>query len=374
MKKYFSNDYYGLLGLTFEATKEEIKKAFRRATVKYHPDINKDGEKIFMQIKEAYEVLIDENERKNYDFVMGFDMKRRQKQAEKEFQRKKEEAQKQRYQGYKYDYGQEYRNTKINSEAQMAGKNRNSYRSEKKFDNSEQEKHTEKNFSDTMKDIIGNLFHGKNSSSPAKDEIQPKDGEDITMPLEITYKEALNGTNRKINVLHTEVCPICEGKRFTNGSKCHYCKGTGEVSLHKKLNVKIPPHTENNKKIRLKNEGTKGLKGGKNGNLYLVVRITDDSYFKFDGNNVFCEVEINPYEAVLGVQKSVKTLSGLATLKIPQGTSSGQKFRLAKEGLFDENSKTKGDQIVTVKIKVDENLTEREKRLYEELRNISAEK
>lgn len=374
MKKYSSNDYYGLLGLTFEATKEEIKKAFRRATVKYHPDVNKDGEKIFMQIKEAYEVLIDENERKNYDFVMGFDMKRRQKQAEKEFQRKKEEAQRQRYQGYKYDYGQEYRNTKIHSEAQMAGKNRTSYRSEKKFDNSEQEKHTEKNFSDTMKDIIGNLFHGKNSSSPAKDEIQPKDGEDITMPLEITYKEALNGTNRKINVLHTEVCPICEGKRFTNGSKCHYCKGTGEVSLHKKLNVKIPPHTENNKKIRLKNEGTKGLKGGKNGNLYLVVRITDDSYFKFDGNNVFCEVEINPYEAVLGVQKSVKTLSGLATLKIPQGTSSGQKFRLAKEGLFDENSKTKGDQIVTVKIKVDENLTEREKRLYEELRNISAEK
>lgn len=376
MKKYSSQDYYGLLGLTFEATKDEIKKAFRRATVKYHPDVNKDGEKIFMQIKEAYEVLIDENERKNYDLVMGFELKRRQKQAEKEFARKKEEAQKQKYHGYKYDYGQEYKNTKINSEAQMAGRNRTSYRRENKknVEQNNNEKYSEKNFSDTMKDIIGNLFHGKNSTKNSEEKIQPKDGEDITMPLEITYKEALNGTNRKINVLHTEVCPICEGKKFTNGSKCHYCKGTGEVSLHKKLNVKIPPHTENNKKIRLKNEGTKGLKGGKNGNLYLVVRITDDSYFKFDGNNVFCEVEISPCEAVLGVQKSVKTLSGLATLKIPQGTSSGQKFRLAKEGLFDENSKTKGDQIVTVKIKVDEKLTEREKRLYEELRNISAGK
>ena len=374
MKKYSSQDYYGLLGLTFEATKDEIKKAFRRATVKYHPDVNKDGAKIFMQIKEAYEVLIDENERRNYDLVMGFELKRRQKQSEKEFARKNKEAQNQKYQGYKYDYGQEYKNTKINSEAQMAGKNRNSYRREKNVEQNNNENYSEKNFSDTMKDIIGNLFHGKNGTRKPEEKIQPKDGEDITMPLEITYKEALNGTNRKINVLHTEVCPICEGKKFTNGSKCHYCKGTGEVSLHKKLNVKIPPHTENNKKIRLKNEGTKGLKGGKNGNLYLVVRITDDSYFKFDGNNVFCEVEISPYEAVLGVQKSVKTLSGFATLKIPQGTSSGQKFRLAKEGLFDENSKTKGDQIVTVKIKVDENLSEREKRLYEELRNISAGK
>lgn len=374
MKKYTSKDYYGLLGLTYEASKEEIKKAFRKATVKYHPDVNKDGEKIFMQIKEAYEILSDEKERKNYDFVMGFDLKRRQKESGKSFQRKKDEAQKQKYQSYKYDYGQEYKNTKVNSEAQMAGKSSGAYQRKSQNKTSENEKYSEKNFSDTMKDIIGNLFHGKKSHSDEESHLKQKDGEDITMPLEITYKEALNGTNRKINVLHTEVCPICEGKRFTNGSKCNYCKGTGEVSLHKKLNVKIPPHTENNKKIRLKNEGTKGLKGGKNGNLYLVIRITDDSYFKFDGNNVLCEVEISPYEAVLGVQKSIKTLSGHATLKIPQGTSSGQKFRLANEGLFDENTKTKGDQIVTVKIKVNDNLSEREKKLYEELRNISAEK
>lgn len=373
MKKYSSQDYYGLLGLTYEASKEDIKKAFRKATVKYHPDVNKDGEKIFMQIKEAYEILSDEKERKNYDFVMGFDMKRRQKQAEKDFQKQKQNTKKQKYQGYKYDYGQEYKNTKINSDTQMSDR-KASYKKEEHLNKSANVKNSEKNFSDTMKDIFGNLFHGKKSDINSHEKTEPKDGEDITMPLEITYKEALNGTNRKINVLHTEVCPICEGKRFTNGSKCNYCKGSGEVSLHKKLNVKIPPHTENNKKIRLKNEGTKGLKGGKNGNLYLVIRITDDSYFKFDGNNVLCEVEISPYEAVLGVQKSVKTLSGLATLKIPQGTSSGQKFRLAKEGLFDESTKTKGDQIITVKIKVNENLSEREKKLYEELRNISTEK
>lgn len=372
MKNYSSQDYYALLGLTFEATKEEIKKAFRKATVKYHPDVNKDGEKIFLQIKEAYEILSDDQKRKNYDFVMGFEIKRQQKKAEKDFYKQKENFEKQKFKSYKYDYGQEYKNTKINSDAQMKGKSQTKYNQQ--TTPSQNKKYTEKNFSDTMKDIVGNLFHGKKSSSDFDEKIKQKDGEDITMPLEITYKEALNGTNRKINVLHTEVCPICEGKRFTNGSKCHYCKGTGEISLHKKLNVKIPPHTENNKKIRLKNEGTKGLKGGKNGNLYLVVRITDDSYFKFDGNNVFCDIEISPYEAVLGVQKNIRTLNGNASLKIPQGTSSGQKFRLAKEGLFDETTKTKGDQIVTVKIKVDNNLTEREKQLYEELRNISAEK
>lgn len=83
MKNYSQKDYYGLLGLNYEATPEEIKKAFRKATVKYHPDVNKNGGKIFMEIKEAYEVLIDENERKNYDFIKGYDVKRSQSRKEK---------------------------------------------------------------------------------------------------------------------------------------------------------------------------------------------------------------------------------------------------------------------------------------------------
>ena len=121
-----------------------------------------------------------------------------------------------------------------------------------KEENPKQEQaETQKNFGDTLKDIVNGLFSGEKVKNSGENEfLQPKDGEDITMPIEISYKEALNGTNRKINVLHTEVCPICQGKKFANGSKCKYCKGTGEISLHKKLNVKIPPHTENNKKIR----------------------------------------------------------------------------------------------------------------------------
>ncbi len=357
LRQYSTKDYYGLLGLSYEATADEIKKAFRKATIMYHPDVNKNGEKIFIEIKEAYEVLIDEKERKNYDFIKGYDLKRQQKQREKT------EEKFRKYQNEHKPKNNE--NTSYKKETKQETKS-------SKDENLSEKTAENKPFSETLGNIFDNLFQKKyKNNKNANEEIKKTDGTDITMPIEISYKEAILGTNRKINVLHTEICPVCEGKRFANGSKCKYCKGTGEISLHKKLNVKIPPHTENNKKIRLIGEGTKGLKGGKNGNLYLIVKITDDSYFKFEGNNVCCEVEITPYEAALGGEKEIKTLSGVAKLTIPQGTSSGQKFRLAKEGLFDENSKTKGDQIVTIKIKVDENLSEREKELYKELKNIS---
>lgn len=371
LKNYASKDYYKTLGLSFEASAEDIKKAFRKATVKFHPDVNKNGEKIFLEIKEAYEVLIDENERKNYDFIKGYDLLRKQKQQEKI----KENFEKRKYQSSVNS--DESKACKKSENVSSAYKKNSDFspKNDEKVKNTSENINKSQNFGDTLKDIVSGLFSQKNNKSySGRENLSLKDGDDITMPVEISYKEAINGTNRKINVLHTEMCPICEGKKFSNGSKCKYCKGTGEVSLHKKLNVKIPPHTENNKKIRLIGEGTKGLKGGKNGNLYLVVKITDDSFFKFEGNNVFCEAEISPYEAALGGEKQVKTLSGMAKLKIPAGTSSGQKFRLAKEGLFDENTKTKGDQIVTIKIKIGENLSEREKKLYEELRNISEEK
>lgn len=366
MKDYSKKDYYGILGVNYDATPEEIKKAFRKATVKYHPDVNKDGEKIFLDIKEAYEVLADENERKKYDYIKGYDIKRTQAAKEKAEQTQKKYNNYSSKQYYKYDYSKEYeKNTNVNEKEE---KIYHSYQNSQEKTNSDADN---KNFKNTFSDIVGNLFSKKGKNKKNSDKKVPIDGSDITMPVEISYKEAINGTNRKINVLHTEVCPVCGGKTFVNGSSCKYCKGSGETSLHKKLNVKIPPHTENNKKIRLTGEGTKGLNGGKNGNLYLVVKITDDSYFKFNGNNVLSEAEITPYEAALGGEKEIKTLSGTIKLKIPSGTSSGQKFRLANEGLFDENKKIKGDHIVTIKIKVSENLSEREKQLYEELKNIS---
>lgn len=378
MKNYTEKDYYGILGLKFDATQEEIKKAFRKATVKFHPDVNKDGAEFFMKIKEAYEVLSDENERKNYDFIKGYDLLKKQKKFQEYKEKTANFEHKNTYNKYNNGYAKKSYEKNVNNEEKKQKNSTSNSRNSNENTNSVKSNQTSfheenKNFKNTFSDIFSNLFTGKKQPKHEHHAThgKPVDGNDITMPIEISFKEAINGTNRKINVLHTEICPICEGKKFANGSDCRYCKGTGEVSVHKKLNVKIPPHTENNKKIRLAGEGTKGLKGGKNGNLYLVVKITDDSYFKFDGNNVLSEAEITPYEAALGTEKEIKTLNGTAKLKIPQGTSSGQKFRLANEGLFDEVKKIKGHHIVTIKIKVDENLTEREKQLYEQLKDIA---
>lgn len=349
MNNYADKNYYEILGLKPDATQEEIKKSFRLAAIKYHPDVNDSGEKFFMEIKEAYEILSNPEERKKYDYVKGYEFLRKQREENKN-----------------KPLNEKAQTTEKNEESSQEQKNETKRNETKKKDSCENKKTECSDFSNTFSDIIKDIF----GCADNKQKDTPVDGSDITMNLTISFKEAVNGTNRKINVLHTEVCPVCHGKTFANGTKCRYCNGTGEISLHKKINVKIPPNTENNKKIRLKGEGIQGLKGGKNGNLYLVVKITDDSNFKFDGNNVLSELEITPYEAVLGTEKEVRTLSGKVKVKIPAGTSSGQKFSLAKEGLFDDIKKIKGNQIITVKIKVNENLSEHERKLYEELKKL----
>lgn len=379
MKNYINKDYYGVLGLHFDSSLEDIKKAFRRAAIMYHPDVNKESLKIFLEIKEAYEVLSNEKERKNYDFIKGYDIKRKIKEESFNQEKSTDENNSSSTQNrdnenlksnnenknYKYDCSSAYKKTANTSKHDECF-----VKSDEEINN----KCTKRTILTNLQDICKNLFSFSNKNKLNDLLEETVDGSDITMPLEVTFKEAINGTNRKINVLHTEQCPVCHGKKFVKKNHCKYCNGTGEISLHKKLNVRIPPHTENNKTIRLKNEGVKGLNGGKNGNLYLIIQITDDSYFKFEGNNVSSETDITPYEAALGTEKEIRTVSGSVKLKIPSGTSTGQKFRLANEGLFDDSNKIKGDHIVTVKIKMKETLSEKEKKLYQELKSISENK
>ena len=199
---------------------------------------------------------------------------------------------------------------------------------------------------------------------------EPKKGDDITADISITIIEAHNGTVRKVNILHTETCPKCKGKRYLSGAQCQTCKGNGEISSHKKLSVKIPPNVNEGSKIRIAGEGNQGQNGGGNGDLFLVVGIIKNSIFEFDNLNVLCEIPITPTEAALGAEIFIPTIDGQLSMKIPPETQSGQKFRLAGEGIPDANTAKRGDQLITVRIEIPSNITQKEKELYQELARV----
>lgn len=328
---------YEILEVSFSANAVTIKSAYRKLARKYHPDLNGGAEyyvKKFKEISEAYEILSDEDKRKNYDILKGI----HQETSKAKFR----EANKAYHDTVK----------------------------EQKVPNNKKE--------DTFSNIFNDILEGfkKTTSSTKQDkfktkQIRPERGSDVHADITISIMESIDGTTRTINILHTEVCPNCEGRTFLNGAKCPLCKGLGEQSIHKKLNVKIPAGVKQGSKIRIANEGNKGYNGGKNGDLYLNIRIENIQGFKYDGNNILCTIPITPFEAVLGASIEVSTLSGKVTMKITPNTHSGQKFRLAKQGV--EQDGKIGDMIVTVNIETPKNPTNEEIKLYEKLKEINKE-
>ncbi|MCD7878733.1 MAG: hypothetical protein LUG16_02230, partial [Candidatus Gastranaerophilales bacterium] len=225
------------------------------------------------------------------------------------------------------------------------------------------------NYSKSINEALDNLFN-LNNQKETKENKKIKDGDDIDLDVSISLFEAVNGTNRKVNILHTQPCPNCEGRKFINDSSCPMCNGTGQISLQKKINVKIPKGVKQGSKVRIKKEGNKGLNGGKDGDLYLIINIEKNKFFEIDGLNLLCTLPISVTEAVFGADIPILLPSGNITVKIPAMTSSGQKFRLASMGLENKSKSKKGDVIVTVLIKLPENLSSKEKELYLNLSKI----
>ena len=295
-------NYYEILGVSFDASDIEIKGAYRALARKYHPDVNPEGAEKFKDISKAYETLSDAKKKLNYDIINGF------------------------------------------------------------FKTSE--KHTE--YQENKKPEDKNDFSKKVSGLFKEKKVKPKKGDDINEEVTINVKEALLGTERVVNVLNTSACPHCKGRKFINGTQCPKCKGTGIKSEYKKITVKIPKNVKNGAKLRISNEGKIGENGGRNGDLFIKVRIEQNSRISFEGNNIIYNVPITPSEAVLGGNINVPTFDGNISLKIPPKTKSGQKFRVAGHGL-----NKKGDLIVVVNVEISSTLSDDEIKLYEKLSRMS---
>lgn len=317
-------NYYSILGVTPNSTDAEIKSAYRALARKYHPDINPEGTQKFKDISEAYETLSDSKKRSQYDTINGF---------------------------FKSEKPKHTSSQKADSE----------YKKNTTENKQKDKKYTKNEFAKKINDIFEEFGKNKNIV----------DGTDIHEEISITLKEAIMGTERIIHVMDTAVCPHCKGRKFINSAKCTVCNGAGELSEQRKIKVKIPGNVKNNTKLRLKNEGTKGINGGKNGDLFITINIKQNTKIEFDTeNNTLYNVPISPFEAVLGGKITIPAFSGNLTLNLPKNTKAGQKFRLTGQGFIQKNKPT--DLIVTVHIEIPLSLSDDEIKLYEKLKKASS--
>ena len=333
MANYYNKDIYKVLEVNYDADEKEIKQSYRRLVRKYHPDSAGSDANVlkFKEIQEAYEILSNEDTRKKYDILHGYYREKIKKSY-------KNETTKNKYEEY-------IKSAQKHAQSSMP-------------------------FSQSVNEALDSLFHSKKTTGK-KEAKMPVNGDDINLEISLSCFETINGTNRKVNILHTQPCPKCEGRKFINGTECSMCKGTGQLSLQKKINVKIPKGVNRGSKIRVKKEGNKGLNGGKDGDLYLIVKIEKNPYFDTEGMNILCNLPITPYEAVLGADVNLKIMDENIMVKIPAMTSSGQKLRLAGLGLYNKAKTKRGDIIITVEIKLPKKLSPQETELYEKLKQIS---
>ena len=316
-------NYYETLELSRDSTAAEIKKSYRKLARKYHPDINKaeDASEKFKEISEAYEVLSDPKKRKRYD-ELGKDWKDGQN-----FQTPPGEG------NFHYEFhgpGSERGYTFDD----MGG-----------------------GFSDFFESLFGrtdsrdNTFH---QSSANTGNIPPIHGQNHEAEIEISIEEAYNGTQTKLSYQTTEL----------------NVDGIVKPSL-KQFDVRIPTGITEGSRIRLKGKGGQGYNGGRPGDLYLRIHIRKDKRFNINKYNLESELKVTPWEAALGGTVSVPTINGSITIRLKPGSQSGQKIRIKEKGLSLGKNKGYGDLMVTVKIMVPEKLTEKEKKLFEELSKVS---
>ncbi|MEZ5308436.1 MAG: molecular chaperone DnaJ [Pyrinomonadaceae bacterium] len=342
-------DYYEVLEVEKNASETEIKRAYRKLAVKFHPDKNPgdhEAEEKFKEAAEAYSVLSDAQKRARYDRFGHAGMGG---------------------QSGGYDPG---------------------------FSNIED-----------IFDLFGfgDMFGGGRRRSSVQR------GADLRYDLEITLEDAAHGKESKIDIPRLETCGICEGKGTSEGSSpetcmtcsgsgqtryqqgffsvmrtcpncsgkgqiikdpCKECRGAGRIQKHKTLEVKIPAGVETGSRLRVSGEGEAGVNGGPSGDLYVFVHVAEHDVFERQGTNLYTSAPIGFAQAALGAEIKVKTLDGEESLKVPAGTQTGTVFRLKGEGMPDLGGRGKGDLFVAVSVVTPKTLSKEQRALFEKLAEI----
>ena len=360
-------DYYEVLGVSKNATDDELKKAYRKLAKKYHPDANPDNKKEaeakFKEVNEAYETLSNPEKRRMYD-QFGADGP-------------------QGFGGFN----------------QSGGGNYYSYTTSG-FDG----------FGDIFGDL-GDLFGFGSGRSSSRHQNGPVKGADLKYNIDLTFEEAYTGINKEINITrnetcttcsgtgakpgtHPETCSVCGGKGTvtqmqttilgqmrvqTTCSNCHgpgkvikevcnTCYGKGTIRNQTKIKVKVPAGINDGQTIILKGEGEPGKRGGEKGDIYITVRLKKHSIFTRQDDNVYCEIPITFTQATLGAELDIPLVDGTKIkYKIPEATQTGTKFTIKDKGFPHINSGYKGNLIFTVQVQVPKRLTKEQRELLVEL-------
>jgi molecular chaperone DnaJ len=385
-----NKDYYGTLGVKKTATKEEIRKAFRKAARRYHPDVNpgdKRAEEKFKEISEANDVLSDEKKRSVYDQV-GFYSDQIDPAQAAAYARQQDGRGPVDFGGFDFTGFQSGPGQRQGSPGgPQAGAGSQSWGS--------------------FKDIFSGIFTGAQQQQRQRG---PQPGSDLEYQATVDFWTAIRGGQARIEVHRQETCPKCGGMAQTAGptqcpechgtgqvtqmggrmkfniecprcggtgritSACSTCQGEGVVSKAETVEFRIKAGTRDGQRIRLQGKGNAGVNGGAAGDLFVIVRASLHPVFTRVGDDIQLTVPVTVPEASLGAKVDVPTIDGRAQLKIPPGTQSGQKLRMRERGV--ENAQRpdqRGDQIVTVEVVVPTLQDERSREIMRELARLNSQ-
>lgn len=345
-------DYYEVIGVARNANADDIKKAYRKIAMQYHPDRNpgdKAAEEKFKEAAEAYAVLSDSSKRAQYD-QFGHSLGGRGFQG---------------FEGFEDNF---------------------------------------RGFGDVFGDIFEDFF-GVGGARGGRQGGRGRRGSDLEMAVEITLEEVLKGKEIAVEVPRRETCADCQGEGAEKGSKrtqckdcgghgevrvsqgfftmrrtcptcqgegekiekpCHVCRGEGRVKKVRKLNIKVPAGIETESRLKVTGEGEAGSKGAGRGDLYVYVRVKEHSFFERRGGDVYCEILVSFTVAALGGEVDVPTLEAESQLKIPAGTPSGKIFKIKEQGLPTLHHHHRGDQYVRIEIEIPTDLNAEQKKLLQD--------